>query len=154
MIDGKENVVRVLFPNKVLHGRVMGGAFVLRPHREEENISVLRMAGPTFAIDLSRLDAGRKLQCAVMNVEEIRNVQVIHGGNILSCDVVETGEIVETSHAGIVVKVNGQQLIGGHESDIEINTKSGDSMDTLVLAAQHKLALLAQKGLTSVSDII
>mgnify|MGYP006988866528 CR=1 FL=1 len=38
MVDNSENVVRVLFPNKVLHGRVMGGAFALRPHRAEESI--------------------------------------------------------------------------------------------------------------------
>ena len=32
MIDNAESVVRILFPNKILHGKVMGGAFALQ-HR-------------------------------------------------------------------------------------------------------------------------
>lgn len=71
MVARSEDVVRVLFPNKVLNGRVLGGAFVLRSHREEKSISVFRTLGPTFTEKLLALDKGRNLPCAVMNVGEI-----------------------------------------------------------------------------------
>lgn len=151
MIDGSEKVVRVLFPNKVLNGRVMGGAFVLRSQRREQAISVFRMAGPTFSDDLHRLDAGRNLHCSVLAVGDIRKVEISQEDNRLTCDVVETGDLSVTSHAGITVTVNGEQLIGGCESQVPIH---GDSIDALVLAMQHRLTFLAQQGLTRVNDLI
>ena len=154
MIDNKEKVVRVLFPNKVLHGRVIGGAFVLRPQREETNISVFRVNGPTFANDIQKLDAGRNLCCSLMGVEEIRSVIISQGMNTISCDVIETGLLQSTSHAGIIVSVNGQQLIGGHESEMAIDNEAGGSMDALLLAMQHRLAAIAQKGLAHVNDFL
>ena len=56
MIDNAETVVRVLFPNKILHGKVMGGAFALRRQREESYLSVFRTSGKTFKNDLMALD--------------------------------------------------------------------------------------------------
>ena len=76
MTVGKsESVVRVLFPNKVFNGRVLGGAFVLRGHREEKSISVFRTVGPTFAVELRALDRERNLPCAQMSVGEIEDVE-------------------------------------------------------------------------------
>ena len=154
MVDSKENIVRILFPNKVLNGRVLGGAFVLRPLRQETYLSVFRIAGGTFVNDISKLDAGRNLQCSVMNVGEVRSVKILQKLSSLLCDVIETGDITITSHAGIIIKINGQQLIGGRESDIVLDADDGESMDALVLAMQHRLAVIARKGLTRVDNLI
>lgn len=153
MIDKWEDVVRVLFPNKVLNGRVLGGAFALRSHREEKSISVFRMVGFTFAEELLVLDKGRNLPCAVMNVGEINAVKFCSKGNQAWCNVVETGDITDTAHAGIEIYINNQQVIGGHESEIAL-CETGVSMDAIVLALQHRLAIIAQKGLTSVDKVL
>lgn len=154
MVDSREDIVRVLFPNKILNGRVLGGAFVLRPQRQETHISVFRTAGKTFVDDISKLDAGRNLYCSVLNVAQVRSIKIVQNQNYLSCDVQETGDITDTSHAGIYTTINGQQLIGGHESEIVLYDNEGSSMDALVLAMQHRLASIAQKGLTKVNEVI
>lgn len=154
MIDNAESVVRVLFPNKIHRGRVMGGAFSLRAQRAEEYISVFRYAGPTFNDDIMALDKGRNLDCAKMQVADIRAIHFEENENVANCDVMETGNIEKTSHAGVVVYINGMQLVGGHESDIELKEEYGNSLDILVLAMQHRLAVLAQKGLTQVNSLI
>lgn len=153
MIYDNEKVVRVLFPNKILHGRVMGGAFILRTQRKEESISVFRMSGPTFHKDINRLDANRNLYCCVLQVSDIRGATIIQGENRIQCDIIETGDINETSHAGITISINNQQLVGGQESDIILKEKSGSTVDALILAMQHRLAGLAQKGLARVNDL-
>ena len=153
MVNSQEDIVRILFPNKILNGRVLGGAFVLRPHRQETNISVFRVAGGTFVDDILKLDAGRNLDCAVMKTGEVRAIKIKHHSNSLSCDVIETGDIAFTSHAGIIIMINGQQLVGGRESEITISDDGG-SMDALVLAMQHRLVVIAQKGLTKVNAVI
>ena len=154
MVESTENIVRVLFPNKVLNGRVLGGAFVLRAHRQETNISVFRTIGKTFVADISKLDAGRNLDCSIMTVSKVRSVKIQQGSNSLCCDVVATGDISQTSHAGIIVIINNAQLVGGKESDIAINEDEGGSLDALVLAMQHRLANIAQKGLTRVGTLV
>jgi len=152
MVDNSENVVRVLFPNKVLHGRVMGGAFALRPHRAEDSVSVFRVSGPTFCNDIKSLDKGRNLECSVMKVAAIRDVRFEHDSNSSRCDVVESADIKLSSHAGIVTYINNQQLIGGCEAAIEI--VQGTTLDVIVLAVQHRLALIAQRGLTHVNKLL
>ena len=154
MVDSKEDIVRVLFPNKVLDGRVLGGAFVLRSLRQETHMSVFRIAGKTFVDDISKLDAGRNLYCCVLNVSQVRSIKIVQNKNYLNCDVIETGDITVTSHAGIFTTINGQQLIGGHESEIILYDNEGTSMDALVLAMQHRLATIAQKRLTKVNEVI
>ena len=154
MVDSNENIVRILFPNKVLNGRVLGGAFVLRPQRQETNMSVFRMSGITFVNDITNLDAGRNLQCGVMKVGEVRGIKISQNSDCLICDVIATVDFSLTSHAGIVVMINGQQLIGGRESEIVSSEKEGSSIDALILAMQHRLATIAQKGLTRVNSLI
>lgn len=153
MIDNAETVVRVLFPNKILHGKVMGGAFALRRQREESYLSVFRTSGKTFKNDLMALDKGRNLDCATMGVSAIRAVSLKKEDDIATCDVIETGNSNITSHAGIVTYINSHQLIGGHESEIELQDKQGASLDALILAIQHRLVAIAQQGLTNVSSI-
>lgn len=154
MVARNENVVRVLFPNKILNGRVLGGAFVLRSNREEKSISVFRMIGSTFAKELLALDKGRSLPCAVMNVGEIDDTKFCSKDNAAWCNVVESGEIDDTAHAGIEIRVNAQQMIGGHENEIILHNETGVSMNVIILALQHRLANIAQKGLTQVSEVI
>lgn len=81
MVVRDEDVVRVLFPNKIQNGRVLGGTFVLRSHREEKYIPVFRMIGSTFAKELLVLDKGRNLPCTVMNVGEIDDVKFCSKNN-------------------------------------------------------------------------
>jgi len=152
--DKSENVVRVLFPNKVLNGRVLGGAFALRSHREEKSISVFRTIGKTFAAELLALDKERNLPCALMNVGEIDNVRFSSRGNVAWCEVVATEDVGITAHAGIEIYINAQQMVGGHEEDIVMQSETGVSMNVIVLALQHRLAAIAQKGLTCVNDVI
>lgn len=153
MISNTEFVVRVLFPNKILHGKVMGGAFALRSWRDESYLSVFRLSGPTFKNDILGLDKGRNLDCATLHVCDIRNVSLDEDGNIACCDVIEIGDIEQTSHAGIVAYINNKRLVGGHEDDIDTNER-GASIEALTLALQHRLALIAQKGLTHVNDLL
>ena len=153
MIGNAENVVRVLFPNKILHGKVMGGAFALRPYREESDLSVFRLSGTTFKNDIQALDKGRNLDCAKMGVSAIRAINLMKDHDIATCDVIESGDVKVTSHAGIVTYINSQQLIGGHESEIELQDKHGASLNALILAVQHRLVAIAQLGLTNVSFI-
>lgn len=154
MVARDEDVVRVLFPNKVLNGRVLGGAFILRSHREEKSISVFRMVGSTFTKELLALDKGRNLPCAIMNVGEINDVKFHSENNTAWCYVVETGEIANTAHAGIEIYVNAQQVIGGRENEIILHSETGVSMDVIVLALQHRLANIAQKELISVNEVV
>ena len=70
------------------------------------------------------------------------------------CHVVETGEIDDTAHAGIEIHVNAQQVIGGHENEIILHSETGVSLNVIVLALQHRLATIAQKGLTQVNEIV
>ena len=88
-----------------------------------------------------------------MNVGEIRATAISMGADTISCDVVETGDLSSTSHAGIVVSVNGQKVVGGHESEITMSG-DGESMNALMLAMQHRLASIAQKNLVRVNDLI
>lgn len=154
MVARSEDVVRVLFPNKVLNGRVLGGAFILRSHREEKSISVFRTLGPTFTEELLALDKGRNLPCAVMNVGEIDDIKYCSKDDIAWCNVAATGEIKQTSHAGIEIHVSAQQVVGGHEQEVVLKSEAGVSMDVIMLALQHRLADLAQKGLACVNETI
>ena len=154
MVARSEDVVRVLFRNKVMNGRVLGGAFVLRSHREEKSISVFRIIGPTYADELLALDKGRNLPCVVMNVGEIDDIRYCSKDNVAWCNVVATGEIQQTSHAGIEIHVNAQQVVGGHEQEVVLKSEAGVSMDIIMLALQHRLAALAQKGLARVNETI
>ena len=154
MVDNAETVVRVMFPNKILHGKVMGGAFALRPNREESYLSVFRTSGKTFKNDMMALDKGRNLCCAKMVVAAIRAICLEEKENTIICDVIETGDIDTTSHAGIVTYINMQLLVGSHETEIIIDDKQGATLDVLVLAVQHRLAKIAQEGLTNVQNLL
>ena len=153
-VGKSENVVRVLFPNKVFNGRVLGGAFVLRGHREEKSISVFRTVGPTFAIELRALDRERNLPCAQMSVGEIEDVKFTSTDKSAWCVVSATCDITSSAHAGIEIYVNAQQVIGSHEDEIVLCNEIGVSMDVISLALQHRLAVIAQRGLTRVNNLI
>lgn len=153
-VGKSETVVRVLFPNKVFNGRVLGGAFVLRGHREEKSISVFRTIGPTFAIELRALDRERNLPCSQMSVGEIEYVNFTSKENSAWCVVTATCDITDSAHAGIEIYVNAQQVIGGHEDEIVLHNEIGVSMDIISLALQHRLAAIAQRGLTRVNNVI
>lgn len=153
MIDNAESVVRILFPNKILHGKVMGGAFALRSWRDESYLSVFRLNGPTFKKDILGLDKGRNLDCATLSVGNIRDINLEESGNIASCDVIEIGDIDKTSHAGIFAYINNKPLIGGHENEVDSDER-GSSIGALALALQHRLAMIAQNGLTHVNTLL
>ena len=152
MITNEEDVVRLLFPNRVLNGRVLKSAFTLRSQRNEDYLSVFRTVGPTFKSDLLNLDKGRNLDCSIMNVGAIRDIAFDFDGESISCNVIEKGNIEETSHAGIVTHINNKQWIGGKEHEMDV--KQGHTIDVIILAVQHRLASLAQKQLKTTNELI
>jgi len=71
-VSDSELLARVIFPPQmILDGKVMPAAFVLRPSINEEYLSVLRIAVPSFNQDMKKSLYGRKRTFygfAVMNV--------------------------------------------------------------------------------------
>ncbi len=152
MVTNEEDVVRMLFPNRILNGRVLKSAFTLRSQLNEDYLSVFRTVGPTFKADLQHLDKGRNCECSIMNVACIRDIKFNCDGEEIACDVIEKGNIEETSHAGIVTYINNKQWIGGHENEIVV--KRGHTIDIVILAVQHRLASIAQKQIKHTNELL
>lgn len=94
----RELVARVIFPPQmILDGKVMPAAFVLRPSINEEYLSVLRIAFPTFNQDMKKLLYGRKRSFygfAVLKVSEIHSIELVEDGNSMNCKVLAVEEDV------------------------------------------------------------
>ena len=144
MIDDNEIVARAIFsPRMIVNGEIQPEAFCLRPSIKEEYISVMRMSFPSWADDVKNIPQrkNRKLYgYAEMGVDAIRNIQL----KGVVYDVKECASDSFTSHAGIFISVNGENLVGGK---ILTTITPGIEQDFLILAIQRELVDIAQQGL-------
>ena len=140
MIPDSESVARAIFsPRMIVNGEIQPEAFRLRPSIKEDFLSVMRMSFPSWIEDIKRIPQrkNRKLHgFAELNVGEIRQINLKR----VEYDVRECGSDSISSHAGIFITINGENLVGGKllnsiESDVE--------QDFLVLAIQRELVDLA-----------
>ena len=144
MIEDWEHVARVIFSPKIIYkGRLLAEAFELRAQLREDYVSVLRMAVDGWMNDMYGIPERRNRALygyADMNVGEIRALRL----RMVEFDVKETNYEMIRSHAGIFIRVNGEQLIGGQHLT---TLPEGASEDFILLAIKQQLALLAQRGL-------
>lgn len=144
MVADNENVARAIFsPRMIINGEIQPEAFCLRPSIQEEYISVIRMAFPTWLDDVKIIPQrkNRKLYgYAEMGVNGIRKIQL----KGVVYDVKECASESVPSYAGIFITVNGENLVGGK---ILSTITPGIEQDFLILAIQRELVDIAQKGL-------
>lgn len=146
IINNQENVARVLFsPRMIVDGKIQPEAFRLRDSINEDYLSVMRMAFPTWKKDVGRIPQrkNRKLYgYAEMNVGEISGIRL----KGVRYDVRECPQSSFSSHAGIFISVHGEKLIGGN---LLKGVQNAMEQDYLVLAIQRELVDIAQKKLWS-----
>lgn len=148
MIDDTENVARAIFsPRMIINGELQPEAFCLRAYLNESYLSVMRMSVASWLDDILLILQSKSRQLygyGEMNVGEIRGIQL---KNVVF-DVDEVSPETLNSHAGIFIKVNGENLIGGKKL---VSIQDGEEQDFILLAIQRELVDLAQKGLHEVS---
>ncbi len=144
MIADTELVARAIFsPRMIVDGEIQPEAFRLRASISEDYLSVMRFSIPTWMDDIKLIPQRQNRHLygyAEMNVGEIRGIRL----SKVTYDVCELPNETITSHAGIFITVNGENLIGGkHIGSIQ----DGKEQDFLLLAIQRELVDIAQKGL-------
>lgn len=121
-IDDAENVVRLISSEWIEDGCLLNAAFALTP--KEKYLSVLRPIIETFNEDILLLTTKHEefksddshCQTALLKVGAIRNIKIDNGNEILNIDVaVEPRDKRIKSHAGIIVKSNGQVVVHGRK---------------------------------------
>lgn len=121
-INDAENVVRLISSEWIEDGYLLNAAFALTPR--ENYLSVLRPIIESFNNDLLFLVTKHKefksddnhCQTALLEVGDIRNIKIENGTEILNIDVaVEPRDKNLKSHAGIIVKSNGQVVVHGRK---------------------------------------
>ena len=144
MIADTENVARAIFsPRMIINGELQPEAFRLRASINEDYLSVMRLSIPSWLDDIKLIPQRQNRQLygyAEMNVGEIRDIQL----KSVTYDVCELSIEKVLSHAGIFIKVNGENLIGGKMLD---SVQDGKEQDFLILAIQRELVEIAQKRL-------
>lgn len=144
MILDKEDVARAIFsPRMVYRGQILPAAFELRPQLAEDYVSVMRMIFESWKKDVLSIPQRKNRQLygyAEMNVGEIRDIQK----DSVIYDVIPTDNATVKSHAGIVISVNGERIVGGRQIST-INNKN--AQDFLLLSIRQELVRLAQKRL-------
>lgn len=145
-----ELVARVIFPPQmILDGKVMPAAFVLRPSINEEYLSVLRIAGPTFNQDMKKLLYGRKRSFygfAVLKVSEIHSIELIEANNSLNCKVLAVDNEYFHSHAGIFIFLNNERITGQMSFE---RLAQGGVQSHLLLAIRYRLTEMANNALVA-----
>lgn len=144
MIADTENVARAIFsPRMIVDGEIQPEAFRLRASISEDYLSVMRVSIPTWMDDIKLIPQRQNRQLygyAEMNVGEIRGIRLSN----VTYDVCELPNETITSHAGIFIWINGENLIGGKRIS---SIHDGEEQDFLLLAIQRELVDIAQKGL-------
>ena len=150
VVSDSELVARVVFPPQmILDGKVMPAAFVLRPSINEEYLSVLRIAVPTFNQDMKRLLYGRRRSFygfAVMKVSDIHAIKLAEANSVLTCKVKIVGNEHFLSHAGIYIFLNNEQVTGQMSFE---QLADGDVQSHLLMAVRFLLAEFANKALVA-----
>ena len=150
MIADTENVARAIFsPRMIIDGELQPEAFCLRAHLNEGYLSVIRTSVTTWLDDIKLIPQGKNRQLygyAEMNVGEIRGIQL---KNVVY-DVEEVSSEATSSHAGIFIKVNGENLVGGKKLEC---IQDEVEQDFMLLAIQRELVDIAQKGLCPLESL-
>lgn len=114
IISSSENVARILSSDWVVGGEIQHTAFMLKTN--ETYISVNRPAIETFNNDVAAFisshpcfcvpDTNDTYQSAILNVGDIRNINVEHDGKTIDINVeVEPRDVHTKSHAGIFTMI-------------------------------------------------
>lgn len=113
LIPDQENVARAIFsPKMVYRGMILPATFELRPHINEEYLSVMRMAFDLWKSDILNIPQRKNRELygyAEMNVGDVRNIKK---DNVVF-DIKPCDNVSVKSHAGIFITVNNEKLVGG-----------------------------------------
>ncbi len=150
-VSDKESVARILSRKWVVDGIIMHTAFTLRTN--ETYISVNRPSVSSFQDDVCSFvtshpdfyanDKQSACQCALLNVGEIRAIDVMVNGKSLDvCVEVEPRDTFTKSHAGIFTRHDGVNLRSGETLSIEELNKDV-SADDILLEVRDELLDLA-----------
>jgi len=153
-LDDKEDVARVLKPIWLCEGVVSPSAFNLRPHIHESYISVLRHTHAAFVKDVYAVARGQKqISYALTNTGELRQLQVDAIEDKITFDVAAIDNQQLTSHAGVFIYVNNQQVVGGEPFE-SLDLKHGVSVDSVLLSVRDTLADYAQNNIQTITNSI
>ncbi len=122
-VSSEEKIARIVSNEWILDGELLITAFALAP--KETYLSVNRPIIDTYESDVREFvskhvdfqyDNGASYHCAIMNVGEVRNIDVVFNDIKLNVNVeVEPRDSHTKSHAGIFVKTAQQNVIHGRE---------------------------------------
>lgn len=122
IISSDENVARILSSDWVVEGEIQHTAFMLRTN--ESYISVNRLAVETFDNDVAEFisshpnyrlpNSNDTYQSAILNVGDIRNINVDHDDKTIDINVeVEPRDVHTKSHAGIFTRFHSENIKNG-----------------------------------------
>lgn len=144
IIPDSEDVARAIFSPKMVHrGQILPAAFELRPQLAEDYISVVRMSFESWKEDIYSIPQRKNRQLygyAEMNVGEIRAIKK----DSVIYNVVPKDNAIIKSHAGIIVSVNGETLVGG----LPVSTiEDKNAQNFMLLSIRQELVKIAQRRL-------
>lgn len=151
-VPDSESVARILSRLWVIDGVILHMAFTLRTN--ETYISVNRTAVSSYQNDVNSFvsshtdfyadDRHTTYQRALLNVGEVRAMDVTIGGKPLDIDVeVEPRDSFTKSHAGIFTRHNGKVLKTGAALSVE-GLEKNVSADDVLLEVRNELLELAK----------
>jgi len=147
MMDDKENVARLLKNLWFYDGELSPAAFNLRPQIHESYISVLRESCDSFLKDVKVVTHGKcPVLYARLNVGELRGLQVDSLEDDVCFDVKIVDNTFLSSHAGIFIYINSQQIVGGEPLE-SYELRHGVSADSVLLLIREVLSDYARNKL-------
>jgi hypothetical protein len=150
IVSDNESIVRILNQDWFEEGELMHVAFALR--RNETYLSVNRPAIETFGNDVAEfvkshsqyLFSDNKYRGAILNVGEVRNIEVKIAETIVDIDVeVESRDAHTKSHAGIFTRNQNKNIKSGSSIYIP-SLKENVSADNILLKVRFKLLKLSK----------
>ncbi len=150
IVSDNESIVRILNQDWFEEGELMHVAFALR--RNETYLSVNRPAIETFSNDVAEfvkshsqyLFSANKYRSAILNVGEVRNIEVKLADTIVDIDVeVESRDAHTKSHAGIFTRNQNKNIKSGSSIYIP-SLKENVSADNILLKVRFKLLKLSK----------
>jgi hypothetical protein len=122
IIPSSESVARLLLSDWVVEGELQHTAFMLKS--DETYISVNRPAIDTFQHDIASFlfthpnycvaDTDDTYQCAILNVGDVRSINVVHEDKIMDVNVeIEPRNVHTKSHAGIFTRFHSENIKNG-----------------------------------------